>query len=146
MIKKAKAIINVNEPLISNLSNISSLLREFGDINWCGFYLAKGDTLYLGPFQGDVACTAIPFSKGICGRCATLKETVIVDDCLSDTSHIACSDKTRSEIVTPIILNDKVVAVIDIDSESYSRFNENDKEILEKIAKILSPLFKNGLF
>ncbi len=141
MIKKCKALIDYDEPLITNLSNIAAVLKDMPDINWCGFYIAKRDYLYLGPFQGDVACTKIPFNKGICGRGYREMKTVIVGDCLSDIDHIACSDKTRSEIVTPIIKDGKSVAVIDIDSESYSRFNEKDKEFLEELSILLSPLF-----
>ena len=83
----------------------------------------------------------IPFDKGVCGYCYTQKETVIVDNVLEFPGHIACSSKSRSEIVTPIIINNKVKALIDIDSPLFSRFTNEDKELLEEIAKELEPLF-----
>lgn len=141
MIEKIKAIIDDKIPLVSNLSNVSAILNEMEDINWCGFYLAKDETLYLGPFQGEVACTTIPFGKGVCGTAAQTKKTLIVDNVLEFKGHIACSSKSRSEIVTPIIKNDKVVGVIDIDSPSFSRFNGNDKDLLEEVASELTKLF-----
>ena len=141
MISKIKAIIDKNIPLVSNLANISAILNEMEDINWCGFYLAKDNKLYLGPFQGELACTIIPFGKGVCGTAAIEKKTLIVDNVLEFKGHIACSSKSRSEIVTPIIKDGSVVGVIDIDSPSFSRFKEEDKKDLEKIANEVAMLF-----
>ena len=141
MIEKIKAIIDDKIPLVSNLSNVSAILNEMEDINWCGFYLAKDETLYLGPFQGEVACTIIPFGKGVCGTAAQTKKTLIVDNVLEFKGHIACSSKSRSEIVTPIIKGDTVVGVIDIDSPSFSRFNKDDQDLLEEVARKLAILF-----
>ncbi|MBP5551604.1 MAG: GAF domain-containing protein [Bacilli bacterium] len=141
MIEKIKAIIDDKIPLVSNLSNVSAILNEMEDINWCGFYLAKDETLYLGPFQGEVACTTIPFGKGVCGTAAQTKKTLIVDNVLEFKGHIACSSKSRSEIVTPIIKGDTVVGVIDIDSPSFSRFNKDDQDLLEEVARKLAILF-----
>lgn len=135
------AIINKDYPLVSNLSNVSAILNQLENINWCGFYMVFDDGLYLGPFQGEVACTKIPFNKGICGRCYQEKKTIIVDNVLIDKDHISCSSASRSEIVTPIIKDDKVVALIDIDAPIFNRFTNEDKELLEAIAEILSPLF-----
>ena len=134
-------IIDNNIPLISNLANVSALLNKLDDINWVGFYLVKNDFLYLGPFQGDVACTIIKKGKGVCGTSLEKRETVIVDDVTKIKNHIACSSKTRSEIVVPIFKNKKVVALIDVDSTSLSRFTNNEKEFLEKVAVLLSKLF-----
>ena len=141
MIEKIKAIVDEKIPLVSNLSNVSAILNEMEDINWCGFYLAKDETLYLGPFQGEVACTTIPFGKGVCGTAAQTKKTLIVDNVLEFKGHIACSSKSRSEIVTPIIKGDTVVGVIDIDSPSFSRFNKEDQDLLEEVARNLAILF-----
>lgn len=140
-IEQIKAIINKDYPLVSNLSNVSAVLNTLPDLNWCGFYLVKEDALYLGPFQGEVACSKIPFNKGICGRCFREKKTIIVNNVLLDQDHIACSSASRSEIVTPIISGDKVVALIDIDSPFFDRFTEDDKKLLEAVAKELSSLF-----
>lgn len=140
LLEQIKAIIDPSVPTISNLSNVASLLNNLEDINWCGFYLVNDKELYLGPFQGEVACTIIPFSKGVCGACYTKKETIIVDNVLEFPGHIACSSKSRSEIVTPIIRDNKVVALIDIDSPSFSRFSSKEALFLETIASKLSEL------
>ncbi len=139
--KQIKEIIDPSLPLISNLSNASSVLNSIDNINWCGFYLLSGDRLFLGPFQGDVACTIIPLNKGVCGYAASNKKTVIVDDVNKFPGHIACSSLSKSEIVTPIIKDNEVKAVIDIDSPIYNRFTNEDKELLEEIADVLKELF-----
>ena len=139
--KQLKEIIDPSLPLISNLSNASSVLNSLGNINWCGFYLLSGDRLFLGPFQGEVACTIIPLDKGVCGYAARNKKAVIVDDVNKFEGHIACSSLSKSEIVVPIIRDDQVKAVIDIDSPIYNRFTNEDKDLLEEIADVLKELF-----
>ena len=141
ILSQLKEIIDKDLPQVTNLSNAAAVLNQLENINWCGFYLVKDDALYLGPFQGEAACTKIPFDKGICGRCYKRKETIIVDNVLEDKDHIACSSASRSEIVTPIIKNDKVVALIDIDSPIFNRFTLGDKKLLEAIAEELKELF-----
>ena len=141
LIEQIKAIIDQDLPLMSNLSNASAVLNQLENINWCGFYIKQNDELYLGPFQGDVACTRIPLTKGVCGAAAREAKTLIVPNVNEFPGHIACSSLSKSEIVTPIIKDNDVKAVIDIDSQIYNRFNESDKELLEEIAKILAPLF-----
>ena len=139
--KQLKEIIDPSLPLISNLSNASSVLNSLGNINWCGFYLLSGDRLFLGPFQGEVACTIIPLDKGVCGYAARNKKAVIVDDVNKFEGHIACSSLSKSEIVVPIIRDDQVKAVIDIDSPIFNRFTNEDKDLLEEIADVLKELF-----
>ncbi len=141
ILEQIKAIISKDYPLVSNLSNVTAVLNTLPNINWCGFYLVKEDALYLGPFQGEVACTKIPFKKGICGRCNQRKETIIIDNVLEDKDHIACSSASRSEIVTPIIKDNNVVALIDIDSPIFNRFSLEDKSLLEEVAKEIEKLF-----
>lgn len=141
LIKQVENIIDPKLPLISNLSNVSAILNQLENINWCGFYLLKDEMLFLGPFQGEVACTSIPLGKGVCGVSAKEKRTIIVDDVNKFPTHIACSSLSKSEIVTPIIKDEKVYGVIDIDSPIYSRFSNSDKELLEKIASLLKELF-----
>ena len=141
LFKEIEAIVSKDIPLISNLANVSSLLNKMEDINWIGFYLVKDDYLYLGPFQGEVACTIIKKGKGVCGTSFEKKETIIVDDVTKIKNHIACSSLTKSEIVVPILKEDKVVGVIDVDSTSLSRFTQKEKELLEKVATLLSNLF-----
>lgn len=141
LLEQIKAIIDKDLPLMSNLSNASAVLNQIDNINWCGFYIKQGNELYLGPFQGDVACTRIPLTKGVCGAAAREKKTIIVPNVNEFPGHIACSSLSKSEIVTPIIKNNEVQAVIDIDSPIYNRFNKNDQQLLEIIAEILAPLF-----
>ncbi len=141
LLEQIKAIIDQDLPLMSNLSNASAVLNQLENINWCGFYIREEDKLYLGPFQGDVACTIIPLTKGVCGASAREGKTLIVPNVNEFPGHIACSSLSKSEIVTPIIKDNEVKAVIDIDAPIYNRFNESDKELLEEIAKVLAPLF-----
>ena len=142
ILSQLASIIDEKLPLVTNLSNATAVLNQLENINWCGFYLADGETLYLGPFQGDVACTVIPFSKGVCGKSATSKKTIIVPNVNEFPGHIACSSLSKSEIVTPIIVNNIVKAVIDIDSPILNRFSKEEQELLEEGAKILEVCFK----
>ena len=139
--KQIESIIDKDLPLVSNLSNVSSLLYKIGDINWAGFYLVQNDALYLGPFQGDVACTRIEKGKGVCGTSFVKKETIVVSDVNKFPGHIACSSLSKSEIVVPIIKEGLVKAVIDIDAPIFDRFHKEEKEFLEKVALLLSQLF-----
>ena len=141
LLRQIESIIDKDLPLVSNLSNVSALLYKMDNINWAGFYLSNGEFLYLGPFQGNVACTVIPFEKGVCGKAFSLKQTLIVEDVNKFEGHIACSSLSKSEMVVPIILNNECVAVIDLDSPIYSRFDLNDRNMLEKVAALIAPLF-----
>lgn len=142
LLKQIESIMDPKLPQYTNLANASAILAKLENINWAGFYIVKNDSLYLGPFQGDVACTIIPKGKGVCGTSFHRKETIVVDDVNDFPGHIACSSLSKSEIVVPIIKEENVVAVIDIDSPIYSRFSDKEKGFLEKVAKILSKLFK----
>ena len=141
LLSQIKSIIDPNLPLVSNLSNASAVLNQMENINWVGFYIVKNDTLYLGPFQGDVACTIIQKGKGVCGTSFEKKETIIVPNVNEFKGHIACSSLSKSEIVVPIIKDGEVKALIDVDAPIYDRFNNEDKEVLEEIANELAPLF-----
>ena len=140
LLDKVKGVVDPSLPLVSNLANISSILFELEDVNWVGFYPSNKEYLYLGPFQGEVACTKIPFNKGVCGHAYSTKSTVIVDNVNEFKGHIACSNKSKSEIVTPIFKNNEVIGVIDIDSPIYSRFTKEEQEMLEDISKIIGNL------
>ena len=140
LLDKVKGVADPSLPLVSNLANISSILFELEDVNWAGFYLSNKEYLYLGPFQGEVACTKIPFNKGVCGHAYSTKTTVIVDNVNEFKGHIACSSKSKSEIVTPIFKNNEVIGVIDIDSPIYSRFTKEEQELLEEISKVIGNL------
>ena len=129
---------NPSEPLVTTLANVSALLNAFmDDINWVGFYIFNGKSLYLGPFQGAPACTTIALGSGVCGEAAHTQKTVIVDDVLSRENHITCDTRSRSEIVVPIIKNNVLLGVLDVDSPNLSRFSETDKSLLEKVVKLL---------
>ena len=141
IVNQLQAIIDKDLPLISNLSNASSVLNQLDYINWCGFYLSDGNRLFLGPFQGEVACTIIPYDKGVCGYAYRNKKTIIVPNVNEFSGHIACSTLSKSEIVVPIIKDNEVKAIIDIDSPILNRFNEEDASLLEECANILKELF-----
>lgn len=143
-IKQIKAIINEEAPLISNLSNISRILFEkINGVSWSGFYLYSNEkeVLYLGPYQGPLACTTIEMNKGVCGTSAYLKKTINVPDVHAFPGHIACSSLTNSEIVVPIIKDGEVCGVIDLDSNEFNNFDEQDQNFLEEVAEIISQLF-----
>ena len=134
LIPQINALINCEEPVISNLSNLTAVLKDaFDKISWVGFYLLKENKLFLGPFQGKVACTIIEIGKGVCGTSAQKKETIIVDDVDKFPGHIACDEGSKSEIVIPLIKNNKLIGVLDLDSYHYSSFDAIDKKYLEII-------------
>jgi len=124
--------------LITNLANLSAYLNYFlEDINWVGFYLFDSEKLILGPFQGLPACTQIEMGIGVCGTSAKERYTLVVEDIDKFPSHIACDSASKSEIVVPIVKNNVLIGVLDIDSPSLSRFDEIDKISLEKVINIL---------
>jgi GAF domain-containing protein len=123
---------------VSLYANISALLKQtLSDVSWVGFYLFNGTALYLGPFQGKVACVDITLDRGVCGLAARSKKTVIVPDVHQFPGHIACDEGSNSEIVVPIIKNKQLIGVLDIDSYSFSRFDSKDQAFLEKLMKAL---------
>jgi len=139
LFKQVKSLLDKNDSIISNLSNCTAALKQtFNKISWVGFYLYDGTELYLGPFQGKVACTKIQIGKGVCGTSAMNRETIIVPDVYKFPGHIACDVESRSEIVVPIIKNDKLYGVLDLDSASLSAFNQTDKKYLEEIVDFLA--------
>ncbi len=124
--------------MIANLGNTSAILNEFmEDINWVGFYLFKNNQLILGPFQGRAACVRIATGKGVCGTAFEKGMTLIVPDVHKFTGHIACDDRSNSEIVIPVMCGDKKIGVLDIDSPIKNRFDETDKRYLEEIIEFL---------
>ena len=126
---------------VANLANLSALLYEtLEGINWAGFYLAEGDALVLGPFQGKPACVTIPWGKGVCGTAAATDETQLVPDVHAFPGHIACDSASRSEIVVPLRRAGKVIGVLDIDSPLPGRFTEEDRTGLERFAALAERL------
>ncbi len=138
LLPQLEALIDPDLPVVSNLANVSAALKEaFPKISWVGFYLSKNDKLFLGPFQGKIACSVIEFGKGVCGTAAASKETIIVSDVNKFPGHIACDSGSKSEIVIPLISSNIVFGVLDLDSYEYESFNQIDKIYLEKLAAIL---------
>ncbi len=126
---------------VANLANACALLAQaLVRINWCGFYLLRGEELVLGPFQGKPACVRIPVGKGVCGAAAARREPLVVPDVNAFPGHIACDAATRSEIVVPIIENGVLRGVLDVDSPEPARFDEIDRAGLEKFVMTLVPL------
>ena len=133
IIPQIKGLLQGEDDLIANLANIAAALKEQFEWLWVGFYLVKNDELVLGPFQGPVACTRIKKGRGVCGASWQQQKTLIVADVEKFPGHIACSSLSRSEIVVPIIRNDKVIGVLDVDSEALGQFDETDRKFLEEI-------------
>ena len=132
-----RGLLEGEPDLIANLANtVAALKEQFGWL-WVGFYLVKNDELVLGPFQGPVACTRIRKGKGVCGSSWAEEKTLIVPDVEAFPGHIACSSLSRSEIVIPVIRNNKVVAVLDIDASDYAQFDTVDQQWLERITDII---------
>ncbi|MBP6024573.1 GAF domain-containing protein [Ferruginibacter sp.] len=142
LLPQIKALIDGEPDLIANLANVCAALKEQFKWFWVGFYLVKKDELVLGPFQGPVACTRIRKGRGVCGSSWQQAATLIVPDVEKFPGHIACSSLSRSEIVVPIIRNNEVIGVLDVDSELLDQFDETDKKYLEEIinAIIIAPV------
>ncbi|PGZ96611.1 GAF domain-containing protein [Bacillus pseudomycoides] len=138
VIKQLDALLAGESNVVANLANASALLNVFlQDINWVGFYVTEGNQLVLGPFQGLPACVRIPFGRGVCGVAAETKTTQLVADVHQFPGHIACDAASNSEIVVPLIKNDEVIGVLDIDSPNKGRFDEIDQTYLEKFVETL---------
>ncbi|WP_026906480.1 GAF domain-containing protein [Paucisalibacillus globulus] len=136
LIKQLAALVHDEKDIIANLSNASALLNQFlNNVNWVGFYLWKDDELVLGPFQGLPACIRISYGRGVCGTAVKERKTQLVEDVNQFPGHIACDSASQSEIVIPIIKNDEVFGVLDIDSPSLNRFDETDQVYLEKFVE-----------
>ena len=139
-IPQIKSLLSPSDNLITNLANCTAALKQaFEKISWAGFYLFDGKELYLGPFQGKVACNTIQIGKGVCGTAAQQRETIIVPDVNKFPGHIFCDGDSKSEIVVPILKRDNsLFGVLDLDSYAYKSFNETDKKYLEEICKFLT--------
>ncbi len=137
--KQVKSLLRKEDYLVTNLSNFTAALKQtFSKISWVGFYFFDGTKLYLGPFQGKVACTEIIMGSGVCGTSAKERKTIIVEDVDKFPGHIACDVDSRSEIVVPIFKENKLFGVLDLDSTDYCSFNETDKKYLEELVSFLS--------
>jgi L-methionine (R)-S-oxide reductase len=133
-----KSLLSGEKNFLANCSNFIALIfQNLKNLNWAGFYFYSGRELLLGPFQGKPACIRIPFGKGVCGTSAAMLETLVVPDVRNFPGHIACDDASKSEIVIPLIYNNELIGVLDIDSPLQSRFSDEDKIYLERLTDIL---------
>ena len=135
--KQIEALTSGEDDVIANMSNIAAILHSTFGFWWTGFYVVKGDELVLGPFQGPIACSRIPFGRGVCGTAWKRKESIVVPDVEQFPGHIACSSLSRSEIVVPVLRGGNVIALIDIDSKELNTFDGIDREHLERIADLI---------
>ena len=136
---QARSLVEGERDMIANMANISALLfNQMDDVNWAGFYLYKEDQLVLGPFQGQPACIRIPMGKGVCGTAAATKTVQRIEDVHQFEGHIACDAASNSEIVIPIVVNNQLIGVLDIDSPNLSRFTAEDEAGLCEIVSVLS--------
>lgn len=134
-----RALLEGEHDLIANAANCAALLyHSLPDVNWVGFYLYKEGELVLGPFQGNPACVRIAMGKGVCGTAAELKQTVVVENVREFPGHIACDSASNSEIVVPLIKDKQLIGVLDLDSPSPARFDEDDAQGLNELAEILT--------
>lgn len=134
LLPQIDALVQSESDLVANLANISAVLKTAFDFLWVGFYLVKDNELVLGPFQGPLACTRIAFGKGVCGSAWMKRHTLVVPDVDAFPGHIACSSASKSEIVVPVLHNESVAMVLDVDSAKLGAFDNIDSHYLELLA------------
>jgi GAF domain-containing protein len=137
LLPQINGLLTGEPDLVANLANVVAALKEQFNWLWVGFYLVKENELVLAPFQGPVACTRIRKGKGVCGTSWEKAKTIIVPDIEKFPGHITCSSLSRSEIVVPLIRNNEVIAVLDVDSDELNYFDEADQFYLERIVELI---------
>lgn len=136
-VAQLQALLAGERDFIANAAQFSAFLfQEVADLNWAGFYLARGEELVLGPFQGKVACVRIPFGRGVCGAAAATRLTQRVEDVHSFAGHIACDSASNSELVVPVIKDGRLIGVLDLDSPNVGRFSEADQRGIEQMVEV----------
>ena len=135
--KQIEALVQGESDPIANMANVAAMIHYTFGFWWTGFYRVAGDELVLGPFQGPLACSRIGYGRGVCGTAWKEQRTQVVPDVEQFPGHIACSSLSRSEIVVPVWKEDKIIAVLDIDSEHLATFDTTDQKWLEKIVELL---------
>jgi len=138
LIPQLKGLLAGEPDLVANMANMVAALKEQFRWFWVGFYIVKENELVLAPFQGPVACTRINKGRGVCGSSWQEAKTLIVPDVEKFPGHIACSSISKSEIVIPVMKNNEVVAVLDVDSEQHNFFDDTDKQYLEMIVELIN--------
>ena len=136
LLKQIRSLFEGETDEIARMANLAALLHGAMGFWWTGFYRCEGRELILGPFQGPVACTRIPFGKGVCGTAWREQKTLVVPDVDAFPGHIACSSESRSEIVVPLWKDGAVAAVLDIDSREKDNFDDTDRQYLEQIVAL----------
>ena len=138
LLPQIKSLIGNEKDVVANIANVSAALKQAFGFFWVGFYLVKNEELVLGPFQGSIACTRIQKGKGVCGHVFETKKTEIVPDVDAFPGHIACSSLSKSEIVVPLMRNEEIIGVLDIDSDQLNDFDELDNNYLTELCQWLS--------
>ena len=138
LLEQATALLSEQPNELAILSNASAFINDtFDRLNWAGFYLWDGTKLTVGPFQGKVACSTIPLGKGVCGEAAQRKMTMVIKDVHMHPNHIACDENSRSEVVVPIFINNKLYGVLDVDSPIVNRFDEEIVSFFQDFVQLL---------
>lgn len=137
VLPQIESVVNGESDMVANMANIAAILHETFGFWWTGFYRVEGKELILGPFQGPVACNRIAFGRGVCGTAWERGETICVPNVHEFAGHIACSSKSKSEIVVPVWRENQVIAVLDIDSAEYGTFDEIDIKYLEDVVQTM---------
>lgn len=139
ILPQLKGLLEGERDFVANMANASSVLRvAFPErISWVGFYLTRGNELVLGPFQGKPACVRIALGNGVCGTAAVQRRAIIVPDVEQFPGHIACDPDSRSEIVVPMLRDNELIGVLDVDSNRLNEFDEMDKQYLQQVVDIL---------
>jgi L-methionine (R)-S-oxide reductase len=137
LVPQIEALVQGENDVVANLSNVAAALKQTMNFFWVGFYLVKDNQLVLGPFQGPIACTRINFGKGVCGASWKEKKTILVPNVDEFPGHIACSSASKSEIVLPAFKNGEVALVLDVDSDQLNDFDETDAKALEHVMRIV---------
>jgi GAF domain-containing protein len=136
LLEQARALLTGERDRIANAANVAALIyHTLPDLNWAGFYFMQGSELVLGPFQGKPACVRIALGRGVCGTAARDRRTIVVPDVEAFPGHIACDSASRSELVVPIVVKDRVVGVLDLDSPTVARFDSDDARGLENLVR-----------
>ena len=127
LVAQVRSVLEGERDWLANLAQFSALVyQSVPHLNWAGFYMARGEQLVVGPFQGKVACVRIPFTRGVCGACASTRQIQLVKDVHAFPGHIACDSASSSELVLPVLAGDRLVAVFDLDSPLAARFDAED--------------------
>jgi GAF domain-containing protein len=137
LIPQIESLIEGENDVVANLSNIAAALKQTMNFFWVGFYTVKENQLVLGPFQGPIACTRIQLGKGVCGASWKEKKVILVPNVDEFPGHIACSSASKSEIVLPAFKNGEVALVLDVDSDKLNDFDYTDEQALGKVMRLI---------